>query len=462
MTVPSMHENTKHTILILGASPKDAARPGLTREYQAIDAQLRNSDRRDDFELRPAWESGAAALPGLILRYRPEILHFSGHGSDKGELIFEGADGKGRPADKKTVAEVFGVFAGTVRCVVLNACYSESQALLIAQHVDVVIGMRGALRVQSAIAFSAGFYEALGYGCSFAKAFELAKLRIDLEALPDIERPVMHIKEGVDAETVGLPELTPAPAEAPAVSEPQPTPAWSHAGTVVVAAALLASSILVFVFAPDRLPDYKMQMVRHLVALAAGVGVAFLSGYLTVRMKAGGWAIQAGGGFAAWLITLLTWGAASAGDETHAQAEPPVRTETSEKPSTGEPVQPVRDDAALEGTDTSSGGGSEDPGTETGSERGADPKPRIRKTWTVTRVRSVQDGDNKRIELEGPGLPSSGILRLSKPVADGRSFVSNVDCRISGGLPPWCMLVHKPGNDGLVDGDKLEMVGGTR
>ena len=47
---------------------------------------------------------------------------------------------------------------------VLNACYSETQARAIAEHIDAVVGMTTAVGDQAAINFAAAFYQALGFG----------------------------------------------------------------------------------------------------------------------------------------------------------------------------------------------------------------------------------------------------------------------------------------------------------
>ena len=39
------------------------------------------------------------------------------------------------------LAKLFEVFKDKVECVLLNACYSETQAEAIRQHIDYVIGM---------------------------------------------------------------------------------------------------------------------------------------------------------------------------------------------------------------------------------------------------------------------------------------------------------------------------------
>lgn len=71
----------------------------------------------------------------LLLRHRPEIIHFCGHGSGEEGLIFK-VDGGGEQRLKASgLATLFGL-CSFVKCVLLNACYSQVQARAIAQRTD--------------------------------------------------------------------------------------------------------------------------------------------------------------------------------------------------------------------------------------------------------------------------------------------------------------------------------------
>ncbi|MCY7334292.1 MAG: hypothetical protein LH649_16910, partial [Pseudanabaena sp. CAN_BIN31] len=62
-----------------------------------------------------------------------------------------------------------------LECVVLNACYSDVQGNAIANSVPITIGMRDVVADNVAIKFSQGFYDAIGAGKSYEKAFEWGK-----------------------------------------------------------------------------------------------------------------------------------------------------------------------------------------------------------------------------------------------------------------------------------------------
>jgi hypothetical protein len=71
------------------------------------------------------------------------------------------------------LARLFQISAHQVECILLNACYSEVQANSLIQPINYVIGMSREIPDEAAIAFSLGFYEALGAGRSIDDAYRL-------------------------------------------------------------------------------------------------------------------------------------------------------------------------------------------------------------------------------------------------------------------------------------------------
>lgn len=163
-------------LLFLGSSPRDQDKLDLTGEFEELETQLASTS----FVPRSRWDIPASKLPDLLDKYRPKILHFSGHGSDSGELLFVDEDRRAYAPDPDAVARVFAQHHGRVCCVVLNACFSEPQAQSIAAHVDVVIGISEKISDSSARAFTGAFYQALVRGYDVEAAFERAKLTLEL------------------------------------------------------------------------------------------------------------------------------------------------------------------------------------------------------------------------------------------------------------------------------------------
>jgi hypothetical protein len=188
-------EGTPVRILFLAANPpEDTDRLRLGAEIREIDQALRQSDFRDRFDVRPHWAVRASDVQELFLRHQPDIVHFSGHGSASNEIVLEDQAGNSQPVPVRTLKGLFSVLKDNIRCVVLNACYSEQQAEAIAEHIDCVVGMSKAIGDAAAISFSAAFYRALGYARDVQTAFDLGCLQIDLESLDDQDVPRLLAK----------------------------------------------------------------------------------------------------------------------------------------------------------------------------------------------------------------------------------------------------------------------------
>lgn len=177
------------SVLFLAANPIDTDRLRLDEEIREIDNSLRATRFRDMFDIQQHWAVRVTDLQMLLMRHQPDIVHFAGHGSPTGEITLEGTDGSQRPVSPAALSRLFAILKGNVRCVVLNACYSEQQAQAIGAHIDFVVGMSKAVGDKAAIRFSAAFYQALGYGQNIRTAFELGRSQIDLDELGESDTP---------------------------------------------------------------------------------------------------------------------------------------------------------------------------------------------------------------------------------------------------------------------------------
>ncbi|MFH7025535.1 MAG: NB-ARC domain-containing protein [Heteroscytonema crispum UTEX LB 1556] len=148
-------------ILILAANPKDTVRLRLDQEVRDIEQGLQLAAQRDKFTLHQKWAVRSRDISRAVLDFRPNIIHFSAHGSETEGLSFEDEIGKEKFVTGEALGGLFKLFANHVECVLLNACYSQVQANAIAQHIDYVIGMNQAIADKAALEFSVGFYDAL-------------------------------------------------------------------------------------------------------------------------------------------------------------------------------------------------------------------------------------------------------------------------------------------------------------
>lgn len=195
-------QNKPIKILFLAASPADMARLRLDEEIRGIAQALRQAEYRDKFELKQEWAVRVTDLQAHLLRHQPDIVHFSGHGSEASEIILQDDDGNRQEIPARALSKLFEIFKDNIRCVVLNACYSKRQAQAIAEHIDGVIGMSKVIGDEAAIKFSIAFYQALGYGRNLKTAFELGCNQINLQNLNEENTPKLLSLKGNPEEVV--------------------------------------------------------------------------------------------------------------------------------------------------------------------------------------------------------------------------------------------------------------------
>lgn len=183
------------TILFLAANPADTVRLRLDEESRQIDLALREGEFRDQFTLEKHYAVRTTDLPALLMRHQPDIVHISGHGSNDGQILLADADGRARAVAPATLAQLFSLLRDRVRCVVLNACFSEPQAQAISKSIDCVIGLSDAISDRAALRFSIAFYQALAYGRDVGTAFELGRLQIELSGGDETGIPRLLTRE---------------------------------------------------------------------------------------------------------------------------------------------------------------------------------------------------------------------------------------------------------------------------
>lgn len=176
------------TILVLAANPIVQAPLNLAAEVRKIRSALRHS--KTIFNVQSYWSVRTEDLRRALLDHQPEFLHFCGHGEGQDGIFFED-----KLVTTDALAELFSLFSQTLRCVVLNACYSTVQATEICRHIEFVIGMSDAVGDTAATEFSVAFYDGIGAGFDVRFSFELGRNAIHLAGLPGHLIPVLHQRQ---------------------------------------------------------------------------------------------------------------------------------------------------------------------------------------------------------------------------------------------------------------------------
>lgn len=216
---PQQRPTAVKTILVLAANPKGTNPLRLGEEVRKIQTGLERSPHRDRFRLEQRWAVTPTDVRRALLDCQPQIVHFSGHGvgvevagaeaaaarqltgvADPAPppegLVFEDDLGQPQLVSAEALANLFALFADQVECVVLNACYSATQAEAIAQQITSVVGMKRAIGDRAAIEFAIGFYDALLAGRDVEFAYKVGCNAIQLEGLGEELTPVLKRKLG--------------------------------------------------------------------------------------------------------------------------------------------------------------------------------------------------------------------------------------------------------------------------
>ena len=208
---------SKVKVLFLTANPAGTQPLQLDEEIRRITTKIRAAEYRDSLELVSRWAVRPDDLLQALLEVKPHVVHFSGHGSPVAELFLLDDRGNPKPVSKEALIHLFRILKDNVRVVVLNACSSRPQAEALAETIDCTIGMNRPIGDEAAIVFAASFYRALGFGRSVREAFELGRVALLLEGIPEDQTPELLTHPGIDAS--GLVLITPSVAATPSVLE---------------------------------------------------------------------------------------------------------------------------------------------------------------------------------------------------------------------------------------------------
>ena len=108
----------------------------LNEESRAIGQKLRASERRDSLELITKWAVRPDDLLDYLNEFQPDVVHFSGHGTDQQQIVLVNDSRVAVPVSARAIRQLFKAFKDNIRVVVLNACYSKDQAEAIVEVID--------------------------------------------------------------------------------------------------------------------------------------------------------------------------------------------------------------------------------------------------------------------------------------------------------------------------------------
>jgi CHAT domain-containing protein len=170
-------------ILFLAANPFETSHLDLEEELRSLKQELRGVKFRDSITLIAEHAVRPDDLILHVRTHKPNVIHFSGHGSTTGIILRD--DKGGYQAVEGATLKRFLEGRG-VDLVVLNACYSKGQADTINGAVKTVVGTTDAVGDEAARRFTVAFYRSLGDGLSVRDAFRDGGDAVALHGLIDV------------------------------------------------------------------------------------------------------------------------------------------------------------------------------------------------------------------------------------------------------------------------------------
>ena len=200
----------KIRILFLSSNPWTTSRILVDEEMREIFEKLQEGPCRDRFELHRHAATRPIDLQRLLMMYKPHIVHFAGHGSKKHKIILGGKPGRGKHVDQEGLAKMFALYKKHVRLVVLNACFTKTQAEALSEAIDYSVGAGKGIGDKEGVAFAGAFYRALSFGKSVKTAFQSAKAELDLTKMARTKGIGIFVRKGLAAKD-SFPRTPPDP-----------------------------------------------------------------------------------------------------------------------------------------------------------------------------------------------------------------------------------------------------------
>jgi hypothetical protein len=170
-------------ILFLAANPATTTALDLEEELRSLENELRGVKFRDQVVLTARFAVRADDLIRHVRDVKPNVIHFSGHGSSRG-IVLRSDDGGYTEVSGQSLRRFLD--GRGIGLLVLNACFTKVQADHVAGVVEAVVGTTDAVGDEAARRFTVAFYRGLGNGLSIKEAFRDGGDAVALHGLEDV------------------------------------------------------------------------------------------------------------------------------------------------------------------------------------------------------------------------------------------------------------------------------------
>lgn len=115
-----MVQDYKITILYFATNPRYTSKLRLDEEVRSLYQRIRLSNNHENLKIATRWAVQPSDIMQAINETNPTIIHFSGHGSNNGELVLEKSDGSAKLDRPEAISQAISTVADHVRLVVFN------------------------------------------------------------------------------------------------------------------------------------------------------------------------------------------------------------------------------------------------------------------------------------------------------------------------------------------------------
>lgn len=182
------HDQIK--VLVVFANPKGSNPLRLGAEDRTIHESLALGKYRERIFLTIKHAATIHDVRHALLEDSYDIVQFSGHATERG-LAFENDAGDMQLVPQEAFSEFISDYSPPIKCVILNACYTDVQGKLISKGVPFTIAMKSPISDDGAIQFIRGFYDAIVAGKDVEFAYREGCRTVKLSGLPDSSTPVL-------------------------------------------------------------------------------------------------------------------------------------------------------------------------------------------------------------------------------------------------------------------------------
>lgn len=180
-------------VAYLVTNPEPAATLNTLQEAKQVAKVIETSPLSHKIELRPFLAPSFDDLIDALNRFKPHLVHFSGHGGDE-TLLFDNeniGDAGGTVLDFDTVAELLDAVVFKPKGLILMACDTVDGAEKFLETSDFVIAMADSIDDDAASEFAVRFYKSISSGVELEMAVKQGKLSIKSKGYADSDLPTL-------------------------------------------------------------------------------------------------------------------------------------------------------------------------------------------------------------------------------------------------------------------------------